>query len=386
MVFRNTPPCEGQELIDEEELSSIFYNAPIIMILLDEDKRIIRVNRQTESDLGKYEDELLDLRPGEAFRCLHNLDTPEGCGYGDFCKNCAIRNTVLRTFKNREGYYKVDASMTLDSDDGPLLKHFLVTTHPLLINGKNMVLVSYEDVTGFKQVYEELERINHELEFYQEVLNHDLNNINQISIGYIDLLRRTPLSEKQLEYLEKVYVSIKKNSFLLANITQLHMNKDMPLRSINLVKTITSAIDEVISIYPEKDVKIKFITKNYYVKANPLLKNVFFNLIENAVKYSYRKEVKIEITISNIGDQVLISIKDWGIGIPDSEKEIIFGKYMRLDDSIKGKGLGLYIVRQLVEGYRGKVWVEDNEIDGSPGGAIFNVVLLKDSVDEVLKI
>lgn len=85
-----------------------------------------------------------------------------------------------------------------------------------------------------------------------------------------------------------------------------------------------------------------------------------YNLIENAVKYS-PKGSSIEISAKMIADNLQISVEDEGKGIFESEREKVFQKFYRSDDKIKGFGMGLAIVRGIIEAHNGKVWVEDGK-------------------------
>lgn len=102
------------------------------------------------------------------------------------------------------------------------------------------------------------------------------------------------------------------------------------------------------------------------------LSSVILNLLENAVKYSPR-ESPIEVSLHFQQDQITLAIKDQGIGVPDKEKKRIFDKFYRVGSEdtrrTKGTGLGLYIVRQIVEAHSGTILVKDN----TPRGSIFEV-------------
>jgi PAS domain S-box-containing protein len=106
---------------------------------------------------------------------------------------------------------------------------------------------------------------------------------------------------------------------------------------------------------------------------NIKLQMAFYNLLENAIKYS-REGGKVSVSAISTVDAnktkvVQISIKDNGIGIGDEEKEKIFSKFFRADNAIKfqteGSGMGLFIVRQLVDGHGGKVWLESKKDQGT---------------------
>ena len=102
------------------------------------------------------------------------------------------------------------------------------------------------------------------------------------------------------------------------------------------------------------------------------LSSLFFNLIENAEKYSPEGS-KIEITLSSSHEYVIVHVMDQGIGIPENEKQRIFEKFYRVGNEdtrrTKGTGLGLFIVQHIVNLHKGVIQVRYNY----PQGTIFEI-------------
>jgi K+-sensing histidine kinase KdpD len=102
--------------------------------------------------------------------------------------------------------------------------------------------------------------------------------------------------------------------------------------------------------------------------------SILTNLYENALKYS-GSDPEITISLKQIGTQVFIAIADNGIGIEEAESSKIFEKFYRIGSEetrkSKGTGLGLYIVKQLVQAHKGTIKVKKN----SPKGSIFEITL-----------
>jgi signal transduction histidine kinase len=116
------------------------------------------------------------------------------------------------------------------------------------------------------------------------------------------------------------------------------------------------------------------------VEANELLKDAFVNLIANAVKHSDEEKpltvnVKAEPVKENGKKYYRCTVEDDGPGIPDGLKSKLFHRFQRGTTKAHGKGLGLYLVRTLVEGYHGKVWVEDRVTGDHTKGARFVIML-----------
>lgn len=97
------------------------------------------------------------------------------------------------------------------------------------------------------------------------------------------------------------------------------------------------------------------------------LREVFSNLIENAIKYTPKGQVVVDVVGDN--DHVIVSVSDSGIGIPTEDIPHLFQKFYRVDNTdtreIGGTGLGLYLCRRLIEAMSGRIWVESEYKKGS---------------------
>ena len=103
-----------------------------------------------------------------------------------------------------------------------------------------------------------------------------------------------------------------------------------------------------------------------------MLSQVIVNLLSNAIRYTDNKG-KIEISIAVFGNSVIYSIKDDGIGIPQGQQKNIFNKFFRAENAISkipdGNGIGLTLVKNFVEFWKGKIWFESPTVwIGKKGG------------------
>lgn len=192
------------------------------------------------------------------------------------------------------------------------------------------------------------------------------------------------VDENAKKYIEKAYTSTQHLGKLfkdLLSITKLEDNKlDSTEEPFELGKVIKSAIDELQFKAEQKNLKLKLKSHSgietgqngvmplFYVNADSeRIREVFINLVDNAIKFTPEGEVNVGIN----GDdrEVTVSVSDQGIGIPDDEIEHLFQKFYRVDNSktreIGGTGLGLYLSRTIVEMYNGRIWAESEEGKGS---------------------
>lgn len=117
------------------------------------------------------------------------------------------------------------------------------------------------------------------------------------------------------------------------------------------------------------------IEPNVFINGDRIaIHSLVSNLLENAIKYS-DNDSKIILNLKQTGKNILLEVKDNGIGISYSDKEKIFEKFYRAGNEetrkSTGTGLGLFIVKEIVNAHRGKIFVRDNQ----PKGTIFQVYL-----------
>lgn len=98
------------------------------------------------------------------------------------------------------------------------------------------------------------------------------------------------------------------------------------------------------------------------------LEQVFFNLKSNAIKYS-PSATNVDIHVTSPKDRVIVSVHDYGVGIPQAYQDKLFDRFFRVSDdkykAFPGLGMGLYIAREIVKRHNGKIWVESAEGKGS---------------------
>ena len=114
---------------------------------------------------------------------------------------------------------------------------------------------------------------------------------------------------------------------------------------------------------------------NINIIAEDLVEEIFVNLFSNSVKYTESSEVKIDVLIREyfIAEVKywMVTVSDYGKGIPDSMKQELFSRFY---SKAEGSGLGLSIVRTLVERYKGKIWVGDRVYEDYNQGTLFGMI------------
>lgn len=149
-------------------------------------------------------------------------------------------------------------------------------------------------------------------------------------------------------------------------------NFDLNFETADIIPLIIFAISEKQILATSKRISIKLdknIPKEIVASADKdKIQQVFENLVDNAVKYSF-PDTKIIVGAKIANDQVVFSVKDEGAGIPSNKQNLIFNRFFRADNAAKmdntGTGLGLYIAKGIVEYHGGKIWFDSKEGKGS---------------------
>ena len=219
-----------------------------------------------------------------------------------------------------------------------------------------------------------LERSNSLKDLFIDIMRHDLLG----PIGVIENSTELMLDgEKDIEKRELIRVaneSADKLIELIENASKyaaLEELEGVDLQLFVIDKTLKDIAETLEPLAIEKNITIEYRTDPDCVfKASPLIKEVFWNLLSNAIKYGPENS-KVVLGVQK-GPPCTISVMDNGPGIPDGEKERIFERFARIKKGgVRGSGIGLAIVKRVVDLHNGKVWVEDNP----EGGSVFKVVL-----------
>ncbi|WP_067052150.1 sensor histidine kinase [Methanofollis ethanolicus] len=219
---------------------------------------------------------------------------------------------------------------------------------------------------------EQLEVANEEANLYIDILLHDINNANTVTLSYLEFLKESGLSEEQREYAGKALVGAQKSVEIIMNVGTIRKTyeKKTDLAPISLDRVIR----EEIAHYP--DARIRYDGTDAVVIADNLFGEVFTNLIGNSLKHG-GDGTEIRIAVADRGDKVEVSVEDTGPGIPDDLKGAVFERFRRGKTRASGKGLGLHICRSLVTWYGGTIRADDR-VAGRPGeGAAIRFTLRK---------
>lgn len=211
-------------------------------------------------------------------------------------------------------------------------------------------------------------------------MSHEIRTPMNGIIGMLNLLKRTSLTEEQANYLDTIDVSSEQLLLLLNDILDISEIESGKLvlenRQFNLSKLTDDCIHLIENRAKEKCIEV-FIDvlpgmPEKLIGDKVRLRQIFINLLGNAVKFTERGSVTLNIRIVEKNDdfvKLLFSVIDTGIGIPEEKQHLLFDKFSQMDTSLSreygGSGLGLAISKKLVDAMGGEIGFKNNTDQGS---------------------
>lgn len=234
-----------------------------------------------------------------------------------------------------------------------------------------------------KKIEEEFQRAN----FYKDIFAHDMSNILQGILSVTQLckiqLMNPNVNNDTVDIIGIIENQIIRGSKLISNVRKLSQLEEsitliQPSEIFSLLKTSINNLKNEFQTH-NINIKIHSSYKSVYAQANDLLLDVFENVLINAVKHNENLSVKIAIKISkkkeNQISYVKIEFKDNGIGIEDSMKDSIFTRASPDTNYIGGMGIGLSLVKRILDSYKGQIRVEDSFKGDHTKGSNFIILI-----------
>jgi len=216
-----------------------------------------------------------------------------------------------------------------------------------------------------------------------KLMEHDRKKDEFISIASHEL--KTPLTSLKLyaqilnknftnlsHYLPKMNEQIERLDYLvneLLDVSKVQTNNMLLNKEhFSIVDLIKNCNDNIIILSPQHKINFQYNADLKIFADKGRLEQVIINLLTNAIKYSPNAK-KIEVSLKTTQKDIMVKIKDYGIGIKSEFLEKIFDRFFRAEENslygIPGFGMGLYISKEIITQHSGKIWVKSKEGKGT---------------------
>ena len=343
---------------EREKYSNIIANMNMGLLEVDTNDVVLLAN-QSFCDMSGYS--LLELLGNKA---------------SDLVLTSNAKHVVENKNKMRTNGVSDSYEVTSKTKEGAI-KHWLISGAPNYnLNGEIIGSIGIHlDITDQKnlelqkeQLLQKLEKQNEQLNEYAQVVSHDLKSplrsIHSL-ISWIKEDNDKEFSEQTTQYLNMIEGKVEKMDHLIQGIlTYSKVDTDEKQEEDISINEVVENCINIIHI-PEN---IKVIIKNKLpiIKADKFrMQQLFQNIISNAVYYIDKPLGLVEVDFEEKGNSYIFSIKDNGPGIAKENQEKIFKIFQSFTQHEQSTGIGLSIVKRIIDNYNGKIWIESEMKQGT---------------------
>jgi signal transduction histidine kinase len=243
-----------------------------------------------------------------------------------------------------------------------------VSASHLKYGERSVLCIVSRDITERNRARQQLIEERNRAELYLDLLAHDIGNLHHGMLSGLDMYSMVKGDRQREDSAVNMVVGLLKRSVsLVDNVLKLARLTTVPFRPepIPLMEMLKKTSSSVTDSFPDKSPSIRLDGPEgeLTINAEPIIEEALYNIIHNAIKFQKGPGAIVEILVrQNKEGAVIISISDWGPGIPPDARGEIFDRFNSRPKQ-KHTGLGMSITKALVERSHGRVYITDR-VDG----------------------
>ncbi|HWQ79825.1 MAG TPA: ATP-binding protein [Anaerovoracaceae bacterium] len=388
VVFRDIDRIKNvEEAVRREKnnLQNVLEALPLGVLLIDEDAVVNWVNKPFLELFHLEEANTVGRRFGDGVRCVNSVE--KGCGGGEQCEWCEIRQNVRRVVRERTSQRDVVIQRSFFNDMDATCFWLKISFIPLAIEDEGQIVIAIEDITEQKNYEAMLQKGRDEAESASKVkseflanMSHEIRTPLNGMMGMLDLLLMSDTTEEQRDYVRMAKLSAESLLKVINDIldfSRIEAGK-ISITDVHFdIKDLTTEIIKINTVLAErKGLHIQYAfapgIPRYLVGDPDRLRQILNNLIGNAIKFTNRGQIRVEVRKTGGTKQKVdleYRISDTGIGISAEKMSQLFKRFSQVDGSLtrrySGAGLGLAISRELAEMMGGNIRAESEIGKGS---------------------
>lgn len=365
LVINRPQPCPDNSPARFLDSVSLLNSLSDGIIVIDQQGLIKFLNQQAIALVGFQPEEALGINYNSVLRLTTNDDQP------------FTTSTNLITLINQQQTALQFDLLKLQTYSNKIIPINLRVTP--ICDGSQQLLLAFHDISR------ELNKEREQLEFISTA-SHEMRTPIATINGYLGLAlnpKTAQIDDKAREYILKAQAAVAHLGELFKNLLSISKAEDKRIAIRPVVIDLIPFVEQIcdnfrpqLTNHPSLSLNFtpslgqtRTVNPTILIYTDPsLLQEVISNLIENAIKYTARGTVTVNVATQGT-DLAQISIADTGIGIPPEDIPHLFQKFYRVDNSqtreIGGTGLGLYLCRKIIENLHGRIWATSTLGKGS---------------------
>ena len=378
IFFRNITrekQAERELRLQKEFNDLVIQTSPNLIFVKDRQGTFLLVNQAMADSFGMSRQEMVQKRNAE----VHNrADEVEAYARVDRevieqGKTCVVEEPFTNSNGETRWYHTIKTPLI--QPDGTVHVLGISTDITALRHARREA----DHKAELERLVNQLEAKNDELERFTYTVSHDLKSPLVTIKGFLGLLARDIAdgnTERMQQDMERIGDAADKMARLIGELLELsRIGRQMNVpEAVALGELAQEAVDQLAGPIAVRGIRVEMTPEMPVTWGDRVrLLEVFQNLIDNAVKFmGDQPKPRVEVSAQPCDGMVLCFVRDNGIGIAPEYHKNIFGLFNRLNQRIDGTGIGLTLVKRIVEVHGGRIWIES---DGKGNGSTFYFTL-----------